>query len=241
MGLTLGIRKVSSPRSTKTAVIVCTFLFSLILHGEHPISREPVTVTFVDPEWSHDLTERTLLADERLKDFTQETGIGVKHLPTPETALDQLDLVRKLLRQGSSSPDVYGVDVIWPGVLSEELIDLKPYLATELSSINADVVASYTVKGKLVAVPYHSDIGVLFYRRDLLRRYGYGAPPRRWDALEQMAARIQEGERARGQKDFWAFIWPGASGEGLTCNALEWQISEGGGRVIEADGTIKLA
>jgi trehalose/maltose transport system substrate-binding protein len=240
MGLTLGIRKVSSPRSTKTAVIVCTFLFSLILHGEHPVSKEPVTVTFVDPEWSHDLTERTLLADERLKDFTQETGIGVKHLPTPETALDQLDLVRKLLRQGSSSPDVYGVDVIWPGVLSEELIDLKPYLATELSSINADVVASYTVKGKLVAVPYHSDIGVLFYRRDLLRRYGYGAPPRTWDELEQMAARIQEGERARGQKDFWAFIWPGASGEGLTCNALEWQISEGGGRVIEADGTISV-
>jgi ABC-type glycerol-3-phosphate transport system substrate-binding protein len=171
MGLTIGICKASWPRSTKTAGIVCTFLFSLVLHGEHPISEGSVTLTFVDPEWSHDLQEHTLLADERLKDFTQQSGIGVKHLPTPESALDQLDLVWKLLRQGSSSPDVYGVDVIWPGVLSEELIDLKPYLATELSSINADVVASYTVKGKLVAVPYHSDIGVLFYRRDLLRRY----------------------------------------------------------------------
>jgi trehalose/maltose transport system substrate-binding protein len=240
MGLTNGIRKVSWPRLTKTAAIVCTCLFSLILHGEYPSSKEPVTVTFVDPEWSHDLTEHTVVVDERLKDFTQQTGIAVKHLPTPETALDQLDLVQKLLRQGSSSPDVYGVDVIWPGVLSEELIDLKPYLATELSSINTDVVASYTVEGKLVAVPYHSDIGVLFYRRDLLRRYGYGAPPRTWDELEQMAARIQEGERARGQKDFWGFIWPGAAGEGLTCNALEWQISEGGGRVIEADGTISV-
>jgi trehalose/maltose transport system substrate-binding protein len=135
---------------------------------------------------------------------------------------------------------VDGVDVIWPGVLSEELMDLKPYLATELSSINADMVASYTVKGKLVAVPYHSDIGVLFYRKDLLRRYGYRAPPRTWDELEQMAARIQEGERARGQKDFWGFTWPGAAGEGLTCNALEWQISEGGGRIIEADGTISV-
>jgi trehalose/maltose transport system substrate-binding protein len=199
-----------------------------------------VTVTFVDPEWSKDLNERTLIADDRLKDFTQQTGIGVKHLPTPETALDQLDLVRKLLRQESSSPDVDGVDVIWPGVLSEELLDLKPYLATELSSINPDVVASYTVKGKLVAVPYRSDLGVLFYRKDLLRRYGYRAPPRTWDELEQMAARIQEGERARGQKDFWGFTWPGAAGEGLTCNALEWQVSEGGGRIIEADGTISV-
>jgi len=200
MRLTIGTCKASWLRSMKTAGIVCTFLFSLILHGDQPGSKKPVTVTFVDPEWSKDLNERTLIADDRLKDFTQQTGIGVKHLPTPETTLDQLDLVRKLLRQESSSPDVDGVDVIWPGVLSEELLDLKPYLATELSSINPDVVASYTVKGKLVAAPYRSDLGVLFYRKDLLRRYGYRAPPRTWDELEQMAARIQEGERARGQK-----------------------------------------
>jgi trehalose/maltose transport system substrate-binding protein len=238
--LTIGISKVSWLRLTKTAGIVCAFFFSLILRGDPPISKEPVTITFVDPEWSHDLADRTLLVDDRLKGFTQKTGIGVKHLPTPEMALDQLDLVRKLLRQPSTSPDVDGVDVIWPGVLSEEMMDLKPHLATELSSINADVVASYTVKGKLVAVPYHSDIGVLLYRKDLLRRYGYQAPPRTWDELERMAARIQQGERARGQKNFWGFTWPAAAGEGLTCNALEWQVSEGGGRIIEADGTISV-
>jgi trehalose/maltose transport system substrate-binding protein len=240
MILTTGICKASWLRSAMAAGIVCTFLLSLILHGEHAISKESVTVTFVDPEWSKDLTEHTVVSDDRLKDFTQETGIGVRHLPTPETTLDQLDLVRKLLRQENSSPDVYGVDVIWPGGLSEELTDLKPYLATELSSINADVAASYTVKGKLVAVPYHSDLGVLFYRKDLLRRYGYTAPPRTWDELERMAVRIQNGERARGQKDFWGFTWPGAAGEGLTCNALEWQVSEGGGRIIEANGTISV-
>jgi trehalose/maltose transport system substrate-binding protein len=238
MILTIGICKASWLRSTKTAAIVFTFLLSLILHGQHAISREPVT--FVDPEWSHDLTDHTVVADDRLRDFTRETGINVRHLPTPESALEQLDLVRKLLRQVNSGPDVYGVDVIWPGALSGELIDLKSYLGPELSSMNADVVASYTVKGKLVAVPYHSDLGVLFYRKDLLRRYGYRAPPRTWDELEQMAARIQNGERARGQKDFWGFTWPGAAGEGLTCNALEWQVSEGGGRIIEANATISV-
>jgi trehalose/maltose transport system substrate-binding protein len=247
MALTNGSRNISWPPSTKAARIVCILLFSWlvwIVYGERPLSRplskESVTVTFVDPEWSHDLTEHTVVTDDRLRDFTQETGIGVKHLPTPETTLDQLDLVRKLLGQGSSTPDVFGVDVIWPGALGDAMMDLKPYLTTELSSINADVAASYTVKGRLVAVPYHSDMGVLFYRRDLLRRYGYRAPPRTWDELEQMAARIQKGERARGQKDFWGFLWPGAAGEGLTCNALEWQISEGGGRIIETDGTISV-
>jgi hypothetical protein len=93
MILTIDICKSSWLRSTKTAAIVCTFLLSLILHGEHAMSKESVTVTFVDPEWSHDLTEHTVVADDRLKDFTHETGIDVRHLPTPETALDQLDLV----------------------------------------------------------------------------------------------------------------------------------------------------
>jgi trehalose/maltose transport system substrate-binding protein len=48
-----------------------------------------------------------------------------------------------------------------------------------------------------------------------------------------MAARIQAGERARGQKDFCGFVWEGASSESLSCNALEWQVSEGGGPIIE--------
>jgi trehalose/maltose transport system substrate-binding protein len=131
-----------------------------------------VTLTFLDPEWSHDLTERNVLPDERLQEFTRQTGIRVKHLPAPETALDQLGMAQELLRTGSSSPDVSGVDVIWPGTLSEDLIDLKPYFVKELSSADPDVVASYTVKRKLVAVPYVADIGVLFYRKDLLREYG---------------------------------------------------------------------
>src|SRR5262249_40875948 len=151
-------------------------------------SDEPVTITFLDPEWSHDLTEQDVLPDPRLQEFTRQTGIRVRHLPAPETALDQLALIRELLRKGAASPDVYGIDVIWPGALSEGLIDLRPYFATELSPVDADVVASYTVKGKLVAVPYHADIGVLFYRTDLLRKYGYQTPPRTWDQLERMAA-----------------------------------------------------
>ena len=215
------------------------FLFVLSLGGcRHP-AQEPVTLTFLDPEWSHDLTERNVLPDERLLEFTRQTGIRAKHLPTPEPTLDQLDMARGVLGEGAG-PDVLGIDVVWPGTLSQDLIDLKPYFATELSSVSPDVVASYTVKGKLVAMPFHADIGVLFYRRDLLQKYGYDAPPRTWDQLEKMAARIQQGERAKGQKNFWGFIWPGAAGEGLTCNALEWQTAEGGGSIIEADNTISV-
>jgi trehalose/maltose transport system substrate-binding protein len=99
---------------------------------------------------------------------------------------------------------------------------------------------SFTVDKKVVAIPYRPDIGILFYRTDLLQQYGFREPPRTWDELEVMAARIQAGERAKGKKEFWGFVWQGAPDEGLTCDALEWQASEGGGRIIEADQTISV-
>ena len=55
-----------------------------------------------------------------------------------------------------------------------------------------------------------------------------------------MAARIQAGERAKGKKQFWGFVWQGAADEGLTCDALEWQAAEGGGRIIEQNKTISV-
>ena len=54
------------------------------------------------------------------------------------------------------------------------------------------------------------NIGVLLYRVDLLQQYGYRAPPKTWEELENMAERIQAGERAKGNKEFWGFVWQGA-------------------------------
>ena len=58
-----------------------------------------------------------------------------------------------------------------------------------------------------------------------------------------MAVRIQAGERAKGKKDFWGFVWAGAiatDSEQLTMEGLEWQAAEGGGHIIESDGKISV-
>jgi trehalose/maltose transport system substrate-binding protein len=194
----------------------------------------------MDPEWSHDRSRRSVLWEENLHEFEKETGITVKHLPAPETSMQQLHLIQQLIGSAGATPDVYGIDVIWSGLLSEDLLDLKPFFASELSGKDSELVAGYTVKGKLIAVPYHTHVGVLMYRTDLLKKYGYRAPPQTWDELEKMAFRIQQGQRAAGDKTFWGFAWPGAADEGLTCLALEWQMTEGGGRIIEANQTISV-
>jgi trehalose/maltose transport system substrate-binding protein len=215
-----------------------TVFLILCLESCNNSSVEPVTITLLDPGWPD--KEFSDWRDHEVADFTGETGIQVKLLPAPETALDQLTLWRKLLDSGLDAPDVYAIDIIWPALLAEQFIDLKPYLAQDTGADFPWLVSNDTVNGKLIAVPYHADAGLLFYRTDLLREYGYPAPPVTWDELEKMAARIQVGERSKGKKDFWGFVWQGAAAEGLTCNALEWQASEGGGHIIEDDGSISV-
>ncbi len=209
--------------------------------GCQRVVEKPVTISFVDPEWATDTQKpRSTLMQESLDEFTRQTGIVVKHLPAPEGTRDQKALVLRLLQQGAEAPDVYGIDIIWPGALGEELVDLKPVFGAQLKGEDPELVANYTVKGRLVAVPYHTNIGTLRYRTDLLEKYGFHHPPRSWDELEMMAERIQKGERAAGNKDFWGYVWAGARGEGLTCNALEWQVAAGGGRIVEADGRVSV-
>jgi len=189
-------------------------------------------------EW----TTKTFSAarEQELQQFTQETGIRVKLLPSPESARQKLALWQELLAAGASGPDVYGIDVIWTRILNENFIDLKPYFTGEISAQFPAIAASYTVDNKLMAMAYRADMGLLFYRTDLLRNYGYRDPPKTWDELEIMAARIQAGERAKGKKEFWGLVWQGGAAEALTCNALEWQAAEGGGQIIEKDKTISV-
>src|ERR1700688_563376 len=197
---------------------ICIVLLALVLEGcTGPAVHEPVTLTLQE-EW----TNKTFsdARQQELQQFTRETGIRVSVLPSTDSARQRLAMWKELLGTGASGPDVYGIDVIWPGILNDYFIDLKPYFANEISLQFPEVAASYTVDKKLVAIPYRADIGILFYRTDLLRQYGYREPPKTWDELESMAARIQAGERAKGKKQFWGFVWQGAAGEGVNRKAL---------------------
>jgi trehalose/maltose transport system substrate-binding protein len=205
---------------------------------------QPVTLTFFDSDARGVPGDHRMIPDAYLQEFMRETGIRVNDLPTPEDTGSKLDLAMGLLRSGAPSPDLYGVDTIWTGTMGEYLIDLQPYFASEISSEDPRLIEIYRIQGKVVAMPKQPlGVQVLIYRTDLLARYGYKTPPRTWDELEKMAARIQAGERAKGKKDFWGFVWAGAiatDSEQLTMEGLEWQAAEGGGHIIESDGKISV-
>lgn len=209
---------------------------------EKPQRSKKITLELVDRGWFN--REFRDLRDRQYKDFSAKTGIDVQLLPGPEDALEQVKLWRELLGRGPDAlkvhPDVFGIDVIWPGLLGDDLLDLKPFVGEDIAAYFPELISNFVVNGRLVALPHRLDIGLLYYRTDLLQRHGYHAAPETWDDLETMAAHIQNGERRRGNNGFWGFVWQGAVSEALTCNALEWQASEGGGRIIERDGRVSV-
>ena len=181
------------------------------------------------------------LVDEAAEIYMKDhPDVQVKTLETPELATDRLGLYLQFFQAKSPEVDVYQIDVIWPGDLAEHLVDLNEYGAAEMAKEHFPaIIQNNTVDGKLVAMPWFTDAGLLYYRKDLLEKYGFTTPPKTWAQLEEMALKVQEGERA-ANADFWGFVWQGNAYEGLTCDALEWVYSNGGGSVIEPDGKISI-
>lgn len=175
-----------------------------------------------------------------IKKFSDATGIQVRRVAGAESATDRLAQYLQQWGAQSSDVDAYMIDVIWPGIAAPHAIDLNEAFANEKSNFFPAIVENNTVDGKLVGIPWYTDAGLLYYRTDLLQKYGYSNPPQTWAELEEMAKKIQDGERQAGNNDFWGFVWQGKAYEGLTCDALEWQVSNGGGNIIEPDGTVTV-
>ncbi|KAB0680943.1 ABC transporter substrate-binding protein [Aureimonas leprariae] len=171
--------------------------------------------------------------------FKAKTGHTLMVVTLPASTTDQFGQYRLWLAAGNADIDVYRTDVIWAPQLAEYFVDLKPLMGDLVSKHIPAVIESQTVDGKLVAMPTWADASALYYRKDLLDKYGK-QPPKTWDELTSTAKEIQEKERAGGASDLWGFVFQGAPYEGLTCDALEWVASFGGGKIVEPDGTISI-
>ena len=171
--------------------------------------------------------------------WSEKSGVKVKVVSTPNSASERLALYQQLLAAGADDIDVFQVDVIWPGILGTHFIDLRPYSKGVEGEHFASIVANNTVDGRLLAMPWFTDAGVLYYRRDLLEKHGE-KPPASWQQLTATAKKVMDAERKAGNSKMWGFVWQGKAYEGLTCNALEWIDSFGGGSIVDAKGKIAV-
>ena len=156
----------------------------------------------------------------------QHPGVVVRDETLPAGSDEQHQFYAINLQARSAAFDVLAVDVIWVAEFAHagwlrELTRLLP--PAERAAFFPGPIEAVTHQGRVYAVPWFVDAGLLYYRKDLLEKHAFPVP-RTWEELVRTARAVMAREpRIAG------FVWQGKQYEGLVCNALEYLWSNGGG------------
>ena len=202
------------------------------LPAERPASPR-VTLHFVT--WKADHPQAW---DEAIQRFEQAyPHIRVKREIAPHSSTAYHDLLTQKLRNRDVSLDLFFMDVIWPAEFAAAgwALPLDEYFPpNEREKFLPATIASGVFRHRIYGVPSRIDSGMLYYRTDLLKKYGFSPPPT-WNELVRQAQAIQEGERTAHP------LLRGYSGqfkqyEGLVCDMLEF-VSSHNGSFLTEDGS----
>lgn len=203
--------------STKIALAALTTIVISLAVGCSPGGDGEITITFAA---GHDPSGATeALIDEY---NASHPGVTVKFQAMPANTDTQHDAYVTYLSAGESNIDLYSLDVIWTAEfaragwvrkLPDSFIDAEEFLGGPVESV--------TYEGDLYAVPWFTDAGVLYYRKDLLEEAGLPVPET-WD---RFLAACRSVALPRGMD---GFVWQGARYEGLVCDFLEFLWGLGG-------------
>jgi multiple sugar transport system substrate-binding protein len=144
----------------------------------------------------------------------------------------QQQYLNTVLTSRSSELDIFLIDVVRPAqyAASGWAEPLNQFFANEaammayLEDFMPGPIEANLIDGVLYALPAFTDAQFLYYRTDLLEKYGF-APPTTWEELKMMALTIQEQE---GVADLQGFNYQGFRGEGTICTFLQALWSAGG-------------
>ncbi len=161
-----------------------------------------------------------------LDQFEKENpGIRVRGETLPSSSDEQHQFYVTNLEAKSFDFDVFSLDVIWVPEFARAgwLREVTPLLpAAEREDFFPGPVEAVQYRDRWFALPWYIDAGLLYYRKDLLEKYGF-RPPRTWLELVQAAQAV-----LRKEKGVYGFLWQGKQYEGLVCNVLEYMGSNGG-------------
>lgn len=188
-------------------------------------SSGPVTIQFAA------LVDNTGEQTAEINKFNQmNTGkINVQYVQLPPVATDQYSKFVTAFQSGSATPDVVHIDVTWPAQFATPgwLAPLDSYVSSSyLSQFWPSAANVGKVNGHIYGIQRYMDIGMLYYRTDLVQKYGGGTPPRTRDDLQAMATKILAGEAGNGVK--YGYLLPGKKIEVAVDEWLEYIWGAGG-------------
>ena len=167
---------------------------------------------------------------QRLVDAFNESNRGAIHVTWrdmgPESDAHRRQLLEEL-SSGSGEIDLMASDVIWTAELAKkrrvEDLTKRFYRAYDRDAFLAPALGSATYRLRIWGVPWYTDAGLLFYRKDKLAKSGFEAPPATWEELARVAKKVMKDSGTRH-----GFVFQGAEYEGGTVNAAEFIWSAGG-------------
>jgi len=178
-----------------------------------------------------------------IEEFEQRSGIEVTLQRQPTDSDQRRQSLMLPLQAARTDPDVFLMDVAWLSQFAASgwLLPLDSYIEQsgfDVAVLLAPIVNQLDIyEQQMIAMPVYVDCGLLYYRSDLLEKYGC-AVPETWEQLVACAQEVQAGEREDNPR-FEGFVWQGAQYEGLVCNFLEF-IASNGGEIINEEGNLAL-
>ena len=176
-----------------------------------------------------------------INEFEMNSGIRLELIRQPTYTDQRRQALVISLEAEQPNPDLFLMDVIWikQFVDSDWLQPLDDFINED--NFSTDIFFKRIIEqvnkynNSFYSLPVFLDVGLLYYRADLLKKYGYENPPKTWNELLTISLHISEAEKAK--KNFLnGFVWQGSQYEGLVCTFNEFISSNNGG--IVKDGKL---
>jgi multiple sugar transport system substrate-binding protein len=172
-------------------------------------------------------SEGALLARQVARFMRLHPQIVVRVQRTPDDATQRHQLYVQWLNARAGDPDVLQLDVVWTPefAAAEWLLPLGRFAPATEDFFPATIAANRWA-GELYGLPWFVDVGLLYWRTDLLPH-----EPRSLDELVTLAEAATQG--AAGVP--YGIVWQGARYEGLVTVFLEY-LGGFGGRITDDAG-----
>lgn len=198
-------------------------------------SSGPVTIQFAA------LVDNTGEQTAEINMFNQMNAgkIHVEYVQLPPVATDQYSKFVTAFQSQAATPDVVQIDVTWPAQFATPgwLAPIDQYVSSSyLNQFWPSAQNVGKVNGKQYGIQRYMDIGMLYYRTDLVEKYG-GTVPQTRDEMQAMAQKIVGSEAANGIK--YGYLMPGKKIEAIVDEWLEfiW----GSGSDIGQPGNLQIS
>ncbi|MEY2605574.1 MAG: trehalose/maltose transport system substrate-binding protein [Verrucomicrobiota bacterium] len=159
--------------------------------------------------------------------------VTYKELPPPSSSTEVHQTLVQQLARRNGDPDVFTQDIIWIAefAAAKWALPLDEYFKDSAKDYFSGMVQACTWQGKLTALPWFVDSGMLYYRKDL----GFNAPT----SWQELIASAKQATSSGGVK--FGFLWQAKQAEVLVCDLVSF-IGSNGGAILQPDGkTVSIA